>query len=307
MNGVHFIIGMEGVIPSIDFLNFIKEYKIGGILLLGKNFKDRETLIDSINTIQNHHKCIISIDHEGGRVQRLKEGFTLIPSFRELSNTKTSKEIFEFTIKIASELKEVGINLNFAPVADMINSTTGAIGDRSVGTDLDKVCNSVSSYIRGSVKAGLMCCVKHFPGHGVVEEDSHLILPESDKTLDELLNYEIIPFKKAIKSGVDGVMTSHILFKNIDSLPASLSKVFIDIIRNEWRFKKLIISDDLSMLAIKDNYGISEAAKLALNAGTDLLIYSSSNINELANIIDSIDIKHTESKERINSAINKIT
>jgi beta-N-acetylhexosaminidase len=193
----------------------------------------------------------------------------------------------------------------------MIERTDGVIGDRSAGTDLEKVEAVISATIRGFVKGGMLCCAKHFPGHGCVSEDSHKELPVSEKTLEELMNYEIIPFKRATKAGVSSLMTAHILFKNIDSLPASLSSIFIkDIIRKEFRFIKLILTDDISMGAITNNYSPQEASTLALKAGSDLIIYSSSDINALANMIENI-AKSTENdvelKNNIMSSYSRIS
>ena len=178
----------------------------------------------------------------------------------------------------------------------MTNEISGVIGDRSIGTDLIKVEEIISATIRGFVKSGIICCAKHFPGHGCVTQDSHLDLPISKKTLSELMSYEIIPFKKATKAGVQAIMTAHILFENIDSLPASLSPKFIeDIIRREFRFVKLVITDDISMGAITKYYSPTEASILAINAGNDLIIFSSSDIDKLANTID--DVSNRAEKE----------
>jgi len=194
----------------------------------------------------------------------------------------------------------------------MTDEISGVIGDRSIGTDLIKVEEIISATIRGFVKSGIICCAKHFPGHGCVTQDSHLDLPVSSKTLAELINYEIIPFKKATKAGVQAIMTAHILFENIDTLPSSLSPKFIeDIIRKEFRFTKLVITDDISMGAITKHYNPTEASILAINAGNDMIIFSSSDIDQLANTIDevskraenetSIKNKMKESQERIKS------
>jgi beta-N-acetylhexosaminidase len=312
--GQNFMIGIPGEEVNDEFLNFIKEYNIGGVLFLGKNYTSLQKLLETVNRLQGACSTLplfTAVDHEGGRVQRFKEPFTILPAYKDLAKTKSSKELFEIFMLISKELLSAGINFNLSPVADMTDKTDGVIGDRSIGTELEKVEAVISATIRGFVKGQMLCCVKHFPGHGCVDEDSHNELPVSEKTLEELMNYEILPFKRATKSGVSSIMTSHILFKNIDSLPVSLSPIFIrDIIRKEFRFIKLILSDDISMGAITKTYSALEASTLALKAGTDIVIYSSSNINDLANLIEGIAQKtetDSELKNNIMSSYSRIS
>ena len=299
--GQNFIVGMPDAAPSPEFYSFIKDYNIGGVLFLGKNYSSLDTLISTVNKLQDSSKTFplfTSVDHEGGRVQRFKAPFTALPSYRSITSTKTPKELFDIFSMVAKELLSCGINFNLAPVVDMTQEEGGVIGDRSIGTNVEKVEEAISATIRGFVKAGILCCAKHFPGHGCTKIDSHLDLPESDKTMEELLEYEIPPFKKATKAGVQSIMTAHILFKNIDTLPASLSPKFIqEIIRKEFKFIKLILSDDISMGAISKHYSAEESSELAVRAGNDLVIYSSSDINHLANIIDLLSKRSTGDSE----------
>ncbi len=311
--GQNFIIGMSSPNPSDELLHFIREYNIGGVLFLGKNYSSVETLVDTINKLQTAsqiYPLFTSVDHEGGRVQRFKEPFTVLPSYRDVVENRTAKEIFDVYINVACELLSVGINYNLFPVADMIENRDGAIGDRSIGTDLEKVELAISATIRGLLKSGILCCVKHFPGHGCTQEDSHIDLPYSNRTMEELLSYELLPFKKATKAGVHSIMTAHILFKNIDDIPSSLSPKFIqDIIRKEFRFIKLVMTDDISMGAITKHFSPKEASKMALKAGNDLVISSSSDINALANIIDELAIEidsDLEMKNQVSASHSRI-
>ena len=290
--GQNFIIGMPDTSPSIDLLNFIRDYNIGGVLFLGKNYSSVQTLVETVNKLQEAsqiYPLFTSVDHEGGRVQRFKTSFTVLPSYREIATTKSPKELFDIFMSVGCELKSVGINYILSPVADMTDENGGVIGDRAIGTDPEKVDVAISATIRGFVKSGILCCVKHFPGHGCVTEDSHQTLPTSDKTIEDLLKYELLPFKRATKAGVHSILTAHILFKNMDDLPSSLSPKFVQgIIRKEFRFIKLIVTDDISMGAITKHYSQQEASTLALKAGNDIVISSSSDINQLANVIDSL-------------------
>ena len=249
--GQNIIVGIPDASPAQEFYSFIKDYNIGGVLFLGKNYDSLENLVSTVNKLQDSSQIFplfTSVDHEGGRVQRFKTPFTVLPSYKTIATTKTPKELFDIFGMIARELLACGINFNFAPVVDMTEETNGVIGDRSAGTNIEKVEEVISATIRGYVKAKILCCAKHFPGHGCTNIDSHLELPSSDKTMQELLEYEIPPFKKATRAGVPAIMTAHIMFKNIDTLPASLSPKFIqEIIRQEFRFIKLVIADDISM------------------------------------------------------------
>lgn len=304
--GKHFIIGIYNDDPAPDFFNFLKEYKIGGVMFLAKNFKNLEQLLSLINKIkQVDDKIIISVDHEGGRVQRFKTPFTVLPSFREYCKNKNETEIYNGYLKVAEELYTVGINLNFVPVADLVDLTIegGAIGDRSIGKNIDEVNKAVVSIIKAYKDKKILTCVKHFPGHGVVLEDTHELLPKSFKTKKELFSYELIPFIEAIKVGVDTMMLSHIIFDKIDIEPVSTSKVFNEIIRKELNFNGLIITDDLSMGAITKYYGAKEASRKTLEAGTDLLIlsgYSNYDLNTFAEIISGCEgLESKASNERI--------
>lgn len=296
--GQNIIVGMPDASPTQEFYSFIKDYNIGGVLFLGKNYDSLENLVSTVNKLQDSAKTFplfTSVDHEGGRVQRFKAPFTVLPSYRSMATSKTPKELFDIFGMISRELLACGINFNFAPVVDMTEDANGVIGDRSIGTNIEKVDEVVSATIRGFVKAKMLCCAKHFPGHGCTNIDSHLELPTSDKTMQELLAYEIAPFKKATRAGATAIMMAHIMFKNIDTLPASLSPKFIyDIIRKEFRFIKLVISDDISMGAISKHYSPEEAFELAIRAGNDIVIHSSSDINHLANLIDLMSKKATE-------------
>jgi len=174
------------------------------------------------------------------------------------------------------ELKAVGINLDFAPCVDVFtNPANTVIGDRSLSSDPEMVAKHSSALVRGYVKADVMTCAKHFPGHGNTLLDSHLDLPVENKSLDELDALELIPFKKTFKARVDMVMTAHIMFPKIDpDWPVTLSQTFIQkIIRDECRYRGLVITDDLGMKAMANHYDADEIPVRAIEAGADLLLY----------------------------------
>lgn len=286
----YFMIGVSGL-NADGFKDFVKEYPVSSVILFKKNFENKEQLVElNKNLKKSKSDLLIAVDHEGGRVQRFKNDFKILPSFREQVLNLSQKELFDLHLEVSKELKETGIDINLNPVADMTDEIDGVIGDRSIGIDARLVEQGVSASIRGMAKAGIISCVKHFPGHGLVATtDSHLELPISNKTLKELYEYEIKPFKKAARSRVSSLMLAHILFPNIDNVPASISKVFVNEIRKNLYFKKPILTDDFTMKAIQDEFGTKDASIMAIEAGIDMIIYSETDYNKLANLFDSLE------------------
>ena len=298
----YFMVGASGL-DANGFKEFVKEYPVASVILFKRNFENREQLIE-LNKLLKEAKSdlLIAVDHEGGRVQRFKDGFKKLPSFREQVLNLSHKELFELHLEISKDLKSVGIDINLTPVADMTNEVGGVIGDRSIGTDLDLVERGISATIRGMDKGGIISCIKHFPGHGSSNVDSHEELPVVNRTLEELCDYEIRPFKKAARSRVASIMLAHILYPQIDTVPASLSKIFIDKIRENLSFDKPILTDDFTMKAIQNKYGVEEASLMAIEAGVDMIIYSENDYNKLANLFDSLNKKienNSSLKERM--------
>jgi beta-N-acetylhexosaminidase len=272
------ITGISGTSLEDEERKFLEEENIGGVLLFSHNYYSPAQLAELVNSIQqcrNEYPLFIAVDQEGGRVQRFKDPFLAIPSAYELSLLDSPKQCFHISKIIADELTTCGVNLNFSPVCDVwTNPNNKVIGDRAYGKDPDTVSKVVSSVIRGFQTNGLIACAKHFPGHGDTTKDSHFSLPIIKKSLEELNGLEYIPFVKAIKSRVEMVMMAHVVVDSIDpSLPTSLSKHAYDILRNEMRFTKIIVTDDMQMKAISDNHGVGEAALMAINAGADLIEY----------------------------------
>jgi beta-N-acetylhexosaminidase len=281
--GQHFIIGIAGTRLTSEEKSFIIENNIGGVILMGRNCEDPRQIRDLCADIQSlRHKTkdkaplFISIDMEGGRVHRLKPPFTQWPPLKKIGDLDAPTAAFHFTQKMGAEMMAIGINLDFAPCIDVFtNPKNTVIGDRAVSHDPHQVEKMASALVRGYIKSGIISCVKHFPGHGNTIVDSHEDLPVEEADLKRLHDVELIPFKKALRSRVELVMTSHILFKNIDSKnPVTFSEFFLKkMIREEFKYRGLIVTDDLDMKALLNNYERDQIPVKAMQAGAELLLY----------------------------------
>ncbi|MBT6324593.1 MAG: beta-N-acetylhexosaminidase [Bdellovibrionales bacterium] len=257
---------------------FIKDSNLGGVILFGHNYDSAGQLAELINEIQSlrgDYPLFIAVDHEGGRVQRFKSGFTKFPPMQDLAKLNSAKLCYEAHQVMAVELKACGVNLNFSPCCDILsNLENTVIGDRSFGSTHEIVSSFATAAIRGLQTNNILACAKHFPGHGSTLEDSHFDLPYLKKSLEELEDSDIIPFLKAAKAKVEFIMMGHLVLKEFDEqLPCSLSKKAHDYLRTKLKFNKLIISDDMNMHAITDQFSLEKAAVMALNAGSDIIEY----------------------------------
>jgi beta-N-acetylhexosaminidase len=278
--GQSFITGITGTSLLDEERQFLEKENIGGVILFTDNYESPAQLAELINEIQkcrNEYPLFISVDHEGGRVIRFKQDFIQFPAMLKLSRLDSPKLVFSAAKIMAEELTAVGVNLNFSPVCDILtNPDNKVIGDRAFGEDEETVSKYVSSVIRGFQTNGLIACAKHFPGHGGTTKDSHFDLPLVKDSLDSLREREFQPFIKSIKSRVEFLMMAHLRVDCIDEdLPTTLSKKAYDIIRDELRFNKIIISDDMEMGAIEKHFTAGEAGIMALNAGADIIQYRS--------------------------------
>ncbi len=282
--GQQLIVGLSGEQLTREESRFIVENNIGGVILFTRNLKSVGQIHRLINDIQGLHRTMktslplfISIDMEGGRVHRLKAPFTFWPAVKNLGDIDSSSIAFQFASKMGQELKIMGFNLNYAPCVDVLtNPENEMIGDRAVSSQVQTVTKLASALVRGYVKSGVLSCAKHFPGHGSTSVDSHFNLPVDQRSLKDLEEQgDFLPFKKAIQSRVDMIMTAHIHYPNIDSaLPVTLSPLFVKkILGQVLRFRGLVITDDLNMGALTKNFSQEDIPVLALKAGAHLLLY----------------------------------
>ena len=270
----------------------ISNKHVGGLILFSRNFESFEqlkNLISEINSIKEN--IIIAVDQEGGRVQRFKNEFSLIPSMQEISlyaKENNDMEIFtDLAWLISSELMAVGIDINFAPVLDVDEKTSSIIGDRAFSNNVSEVISYTSKYIDGMHDAGMRSTGKHFPGHGGVYEDSHLQLPIDNRSMEDLISSDIKPYME-LKDKLDIIMCGHILFPEIDSNIPSFSSAWIqDILKKELNYQGLVISDDLSMEgAAGENFSFK--TRDSFQAGCDMAIICN-NRDEVKKVLSFMD------------------
>ena len=280
--GQCFIIGIQGPSLSAEEKRFITQNNIGGVILFARNIIEPKQLHSLCAEIQSLHlqspdraPLFIAIDMEGGRVARLKAPYTQWPAMRNLGEMDSPSLAFKFAQAMGEELYVTGINLNFSPCVDVLTNPDNAlIGDRAFGSDPDLVGRLSSALVRGFLKANVIPCAKHFPGHGNTLIDSHEDLPVEEVSLETLKSRELQAFKKAFRARVDMVMTAHILYKNIDpDWPATLSEKFLNEILIETGYKKLVITDDLDMKALTKHHDRKILPVKAIQAGAHIMLY----------------------------------
>lgn len=276
------IVGFEGTAIDENIESSIRDLKVGGIIYFKRNIKNPDQVVDLNNKIIDINKdnkipLFISIDEEGGRVSRLSNEYIGLPTAKTLGDLDREDLSFQYGKLLGARLKSLGFNLNYAPVMDInSNINNPVIGDRSFGDKAELVSRHGIQVMEGIRSKGIISSVKHFPGHGDTGLDSHIGLPTINKELEEMKEFELYPFKKAIEKDVDMVMVAHILFSQIDKkYPSTMSrKIIHNILREELGFSGVVISDDLTMGAITKNYSLEEATLKFLQAGGDIGLIS---------------------------------
>lgn len=305
-------------ILGTDNLDYILEKEVGGVIFFTKDILSKRQFKNLIKDIKSKSKVplFLSIDQEGGRVERTEN-----ISPRRLSAQHAYKKGGVFLKKqsdeISKELADYGINLNFAPCVDVnTNKNNPIIGERAFSDSPEDVIKGMNIFIESSKKYGIISCIKHFPGHGNADQDSHITLPQIDLTLDEMEKTHIKPFKFAVENNIDMVMVAHLHCKCFDNeiIPTSLSKNAINYLRKTLNYNGIVISDDMVMQGLQ-NFGELEALIMAINAGVDMFIYRNSDnkvlrlIDRLCKIVENneeLKVKIMESNARIQSLKNKL-
>lgn len=271
------VAGIEGAQPGEDAAQAVRDYRVGGVILFGRNVENAGQLVELTNGLKAlNGDCVplfLCVDQEGGRVDRMPPEVDDLPSAYDYIVGDGGP--LERGQVLAAQCTAFGFNLDFSTCLDIwSNPDNTVIGERAYGSDPDTVTRAGLAVNEGLEQGGVIPVVKHFPGHGDTSVDSHVDLPVVDKTVEELEELELIPFRAAIEAGAPCVMAAHILMTGIDpDLPASLSPgVVTGLLRQGLGFAGVVCTDDLTMGAISDTYGMGEAAVLAVEAGCDLLL-----------------------------------
>jgi beta-N-acetylhexosaminidase len=268
--------GFEGL-EAPDWIRRRLAGDLGGVVLYARNIESREQLASLTEALRAEQAdVLIAIDEEGGDVTRLEASTgSSYPGNAALGAVDDVELTESVAAALGADLAEVGVNLDFAPVADVnSNPANPIIGIRSFGSDTELVARHVAAFVRGLQGAGVVACAKHFPGHGDTDADSHLELPTIGADRETLLARELPPFLAAIEAGVLSLMTAHIRVPALDESPATTSKVFLhDLLRDELGFEGMVMTDALEMGAISATIGVEEGAVRALAAGADALCF----------------------------------
>jgi beta-N-acetylhexosaminidase len=279
------MIDMEGLTLTNADVKRISHPMVGGLILFTRNFKDTDqlkTLIGVIRKIRGHD-FLIAVDHEGGRVQRFREGFTTIPAMRKLGEVwdkdpkKANKLAFLIGQVIATELRVFDIDFSFTPVLDIDYSESTVIRDRAFHGDIEAIKSLALNLLDGLKEVGMQGVGKHFPGHGYIKADSHLSISEDTRAFDEIASKDMSIFTSLIKHGLNAVMPSHVLYSGVDKNPAGFSSFWLkDQLRKNFHFKGAIFSDDMSMKGAILGGEMKDRILKALEAGCDMVLLCNS-------------------------------
>lgn len=259
----------------------LRHPSVGGVILFSRNYESPKQLIELTQAIHAARKppLLIAVDHEGGRVQRFREGFTRIPAMRRLGEIwdhhpqKARRLAHQAGYVLAAELRACGIDFSFTPVLDLDFGASSVVGDRAFHRDPQAVSELAHHLMLGLKEAGMAAVGKHFPGHGFVLADSHLEIPVDNRTLTDLMLDDIIPFRHMSDFGLAAMMPAHVIYPAVDIQPAGFSEIWLKhILRGELGFDGVIFSDDLSMEGAKAAGGIVARATAALEAGCDMVL-----------------------------------
>ncbi|HEY0180955.1 MAG TPA: beta-N-acetylhexosaminidase [Dokdonella sp.] len=274
------IIGLTGTTLGEDDRRRLAVPQVVGVILFARNFDSRDQVVGLIDEVRlaRPEPFLVCVDQEGGPVQRFRTGFTRLPALAHLGALYARDpraavaRAEEHAWLMASEMRAIGVDLSFAPVADLARGNR-AIGERAFDAAPQAVSELTQAYLRGMRLAGMAATLKHFPGHGSVAEDTHFDAAVDPRTLDELRDADLIPFADAIAAGAEAVMMAHVTYPAVDSRPAGYSRVWIeDVLRGELGFRGAVIGDDIGMAAAEAAGGVAARVEAHLAAGCDLLL-----------------------------------
>lgn len=308
--------GVSGTTLQQETTSLIQDYKVGGLILYGNNLETPQQTVTLMNAlmaanVNNQLPLFLGTDQEGGKIVRLPGSLKNFPTNKRIGDINQSPLSFAVGQLLGEQLTAFGFNLDFAPVLDVnSNPNNPIIGDRSFSNDPDIVSKLGIETMKGLESKQVIPVIKHFPGHGDTAVDSHLELPKVTKSLDDLNQLELVPFKAAIENGADVVMVAHILLPKIDpQYPSSMSKEIITgMLRDQLGFDGVVMTDDMTMKAITNHFDIGQAAVDSVKAGSDVILIA----HEYANVTAAIQAvkaavnKGEITEDRINDSVRRI-
>jgi len=283
--------------------------RVGGVILFTRNYHSPEQLqklVSDIHAVREPH-LLVAVDHEGGRVQRFRHGFTELPPARVFGRLydQDRKRALRLTETsgwlMAAELRAHGVDFSFAPVLDLDRGVSQVIGDRAFHRRPEAVADLAHAYMVGMKRAGMVATGKHFPGHGAVEVDSHLGLPVDERPLADIFAEDVLPFERMIRFGMGGVMPAHVVYAQVDEKPACFSPFWLkEVLRKRLGFTGVIFSDDLSMQGAHVMGGIVARGEAALAAGCDMVLVCN-HPEDAARLLDGL-LPHDDPVSRVRLA-----
>jgi len=273
------MVDVAGTALSAEDRELLRHPYVGSVILFTRNYQDPlqlRALVDEIHALRSP-ALLVAVDHEGGRVQRFRPGFTALPALRRIGHAYDGSHAQGLNLArehgwlMAAELLACGVDFSFAPCVDLDYGLSTVIGDRALHSNAGVVAELSVAYMHGMRDAGMAATAKHFPGHGAVVADSHVALPVDRRELADM-DQDLRPYQLLIENGLPAVMVAHVLYSQVDSLQASLSARWIrGVLRGDLQFRGLVFADDLSMQGAAEAGGIVERASMALAAGCEVL------------------------------------
>ena len=288
------IAGFKGTSTPVELRSLASEFGLGGTILFSRNVEEPGQVAElafELARLTPELPAWVSVDQEGGRVARLKAPFTQWPPMATLGRSGDTALAEQFARALASELRAVGITLDFAPVLDIhTNPKNPVIGDRALAEAARTVADLGAAIVRALQAGGVAACGKHFPGHGDTSVDSHFDLPLIEHPIEVLREREFLPFASAIAAGVATIMTAHVFIPALDEeRPATLSHhIVTGLLRESLGFGGVIVSDDLEMKALANQYSVTESTMLAIEAGCDVVLICSGDYDVQAEALEAL-------------------
>lgn len=291
------MVDIAGLALTPEDRELLRHPLVGSVILFTRNYSDPQQLAALVADIKSVRSpaLLVSVDHEGGRVQRFRSGFSRLPPLRRIGHEYDAnhEEGLQMARRLgwlmAAELIAVGIDFSFAPCVDLDFGVSEIIGDRAFHSAAACVGELAVAYMHGMHDAGMAATAKHFPGHGAVVADSHLALPVDRRELADLAG-DLQPYRLLIENGLPAVMVAHVLFPQVDTLPASFSRRWVNgVLRGELGFRGTVFTDDLSMLGAAGVGDIVERSRLALEAGCDVLPVCNDR-TQVARLLDGLKV-----------------